>query len=142
MKDLKNLVNNINEKWTDIYHSLHYIHQENISHQAVRLLQHIEKREALTVGDLADYIGVSHNTASEHIKRLIKKGLVSKKRSSEDERRVFVIMTPEGRGVLNKHTRLDEDKLENVLENLSDSEAETVAKAFHFLSREARKCSW
>ncbi|MBM7094809.1 winged helix-turn-helix transcriptional regulator [Bacillus sp. H-16] len=137
---LKNTVSNINQSWTDIYHFLHYIHQDNISHQAVRLLQHIEKKQETTIGDLAAFLGVTHNTASEHIKRLIKKGFVSKQRSIEDERKVFVILTEEGSEVLYRHTRLDNEKLKNVLENLDESEIEMIEKAFALLSGEARKC--
>ncbi|MFC0562202.1 MarR family winged helix-turn-helix transcriptional regulator [Halalkalibacter alkalisediminis] len=136
----KNTVNNINQNWTDIYHLLHYVPQENISHQAIRLLQHIEKKQETTIGDLATYIGVTHNTASEHIKRLIKKGFVSKERSIEDERKVFVILTKEGNEVLYRHTRLDNEKLKSVLENLDASEIELIEKAFALLSHEARKC--
>ncbi|MED1826381.1 MarR family winged helix-turn-helix transcriptional regulator [Brevibacillus agri] len=137
---LKNTLNNINQNWTDIYHLLHYVHQENISHQAIRLLQHIEKKKETTIGDLATYIGVTHNTASEHIKRLIKKGFVSKQRSVEDERKVFVILTNEGKEVLYRNTRLDDEKLKNVLENLNPSEIEMIEKAFFLLSQGAKKC--
>jgi DNA-binding MarR family transcriptional regulator len=137
---LKTTLNNINHNWTDIYYLLHCVHQENISHQAIRLLQHIEKKEETTIGDLATYIDVTHNTASEHIKRLIKKGLVSKERSVEDERKVFVILTEEGREVLNRNTRLDDEKLKKVLENLNSSEIEIIEKAFFLLSQGAKKC--
>ncbi|WP_062049089.1 MarR family winged helix-turn-helix transcriptional regulator [Bacillus sp. JCM 19034] len=137
---LKNTINNINQNWTDIYHALHYVHQENLSHQAIRLLQHIEKKQETTIGDLANYLGVTHNTASEHIKRLIKKGFVSKERSIEDERKVIVILTKEGREVLYRNTRLDNEKLYKVLGNLSASEVEMIEKAFDLLSQEAKKC--
>ncbi|GAE37185.1 MarR family winged helix-turn-helix transcriptional regulator [Halalkalibacter akibai] len=137
---LKNTLNNINQNWTDIYHLLHCVHQENISHQAIRLLQHIEKKKETTIGDLATYIDVTHNTASEHIKRLIKKGLVTKERSVEDERKVFVILTEEGREVLNRNTRLDDEKLKKVLENLNSSEIEMIEKAFFLLSQGAKEC--
>jgi DNA-binding MarR family transcriptional regulator len=83
---------------------------------------------------------VTHNTASEHIKRLIKKGFVSKERSVEDERRVFVILTKEGSEVLYRNTRLDNEKLKNVLENLDTSDIEKIEKAFALLSQEAKKC--
>ncbi|RKL65873.1 MarR family transcriptional regulator [Salipaludibacillus neizhouensis] len=137
---LKNTINNINQNWTDIYHLLHFVHQENISHQAIRLLQHIEKKQKTTIGHLATFLGVTHNTASEHIKRLIKKGYVSKERSIVDERKVFVILTEEGSKVLYRHTRLDNEKLKNVLDNLDGSEIEMIEKSFDLLSQEARKC--
>lgn len=33
----------INQDWTDIYYHLHHKHHDGLSHQAVRLLQHLEK---------------------------------------------------------------------------------------------------
>ena len=51
-------------------------HDDQLSHQAVRMLQHIEKNRFVTIGHLARLLDVSHNTASEHVKRLIQKGLV------------------------------------------------------------------
>ncbi len=137
---LDNMIETINEQWTDIYYLLHYVHDDNITHQAIRLLQHIEKNKETTMGDLAKHLSVSHNTASEHTKRLIKKGLVTKRRSSIDERKVFVTLTEEGRNVLYRHTRLDKDKLRKVLENLRTSDLEIIQKAFSILNEGAKKC--
>jgi DNA-binding MarR family transcriptional regulator len=137
---LDNMIEAINEQWTDIYYLLHYVHDDNITHQAIRLLQHIEKNKETTIGDLAKHLNVSHNTASEHTKRLIKKGLVTKRRSSIDERKVFVTLTEEGRNVLYRHTRLDKDKLRKVLENLRTSDLEIIQKAFSILNEGAKKC--
>lgn len=33
----------MNQNWTDIYYHLHMKHDDQLSHQAVRMLQHIEK---------------------------------------------------------------------------------------------------
>lgn len=136
----KNTIKMVNQDWTDIYYLLHYVHQENISHQVIRLLQYTEKNKNVTVGDLAKHTNISNNTASEHIKRLIQKGFVTKKRCIQDERKVFVILTEEGNDVLHRHTQLDNEKLKNVLENLSDSDVETIQKGFQLLSQEAKKC--
>ncbi|CAG9620403.1 MarR family winged helix-turn-helix transcriptional regulator [Sutcliffiella rhizosphaerae] len=132
-------INSLNENWTNIYYLLHHVYEE-ISHQAIRLLQHIEKNRETTIGDLAKYLGVTHNTASEHIKRLITKGFVSKKRSVVDERKVCVILTERGSEILYRNTRLDDEKLNKVLEGLTKKDIELIEKAFSLLSREAKKC--
>ncbi|SFA42434.1 transcriptional regulator, MarR family [Parageobacillus thermantarcticus] len=137
---IDDIIELINEQWTDIYYLLHYVHEDNITHQAVRLLQYIEKNKEATIGDLAKHLAVSHNTASEHIKRLIKKGLVTKRRSSVDERRVLVVLTEEGRRVLYRHTRLDKDKLKEIFKQMDQSDIELIQKAFTILSEGARKC--
>jgi MarR family transcriptional regulator, organic hydroperoxide resistance regulator len=137
---IDDIIEMINEQWTDIYYLLHYVHEDNITHQAIRLLQYIEKNKEATIGDLAKHLAVSHNTASEHIKRLIKKGLVTKRRSSVDERRVLVVLTEEGRRVLYRHTRLDKDKLKEIFKQMDQSDIELIQKAFTILSEGARKC--
>lgn len=137
---LDEMVETINEQWTDIYYLLHYVYDDNLSHQAIRLLQYIEKNEKAIIGDLAKHLKVSHNTASEHTKRLMKKGLVTKRRSRTDERKVFVALTEKGRNVLYRHTRLDRDKLRKVLENLSPSDLEIIQKAFSVFSEGVKQC--
>ncbi|QQK79308.1 MarR family transcriptional regulator [Salicibibacter cibi] len=131
----------INQYWTDIYYHLHYRHTEQISHQAIRLLQHLDFQGKATVGELADFLSVGHNTASEHIKRLIEKGWLKKLRSAEDERRVFVEITASGKGVLQYNTQLNEEKLATILARLTEEEAATIGYALSILSREAQACS-
>ncbi|WP_080490437.1 MarR family winged helix-turn-helix transcriptional regulator [Clostridium sporogenes] len=140
MMELENKIKIINEEWTDIYYLLHYIDKENLTHQAIRLLQYIDKNKETTIGDIAKHINTSSNTASEHIKRLIKKGFVTKQRSEVDERKVIVKITEEGKYTLHRHTKLDKGKLEKVLRSLSDSELEIIQKGFLILSEGAKKC--
>ena len=71
-------VEELNSYWTSIYYHLHYTHQEKITHQTIRLLQHIDKSSSVGIKEIADYLHVSHNTASEHVKRRIEKGYVYK----------------------------------------------------------------
>lgn len=132
-------INKLNQQWTDIYYSLHYKQKDNISHQAIRLMQHIEKQGEATIGALAEYLSVSHNTASEHTKRLIQKGLAAKRRSQQDERKVLVVLTKKGRSVLEQHTQLDKEKLKEIIERISSSEKELIQQAFEILSKEAKQ---
>ncbi|WP_307893296.1 MarR family winged helix-turn-helix transcriptional regulator [Bacillus swezeyi] len=138
--DFEELIREINQDWTDIYYNLHYKHDDNLSHHAVRLLQHIEKNQYVTIGGLAELLDVSHNTASEHVKRLIQKNLVQKKRDSKDERKVYVTLSAEGKAAVNQHTRLDPKKLEKVLQQLNEDEIKTVKTTFSMLSREVKSC--
>ncbi|TFD94486.1 MarR family winged helix-turn-helix transcriptional regulator [Jeotgalibacillus sp. R-1-5s-1] len=136
MKEVKQL----NECWTDLYFNLHYHHEEKISHQAVRIMQLLEKSDEIGIKEIAAFLGVSHNTGSEHVKRLIDKKYIEKFRSKHDERRVVLALTESGRSVLHRHTSLDEKKLQMLLESLSDKERESVLNAFALLSEKAKSC--
>ncbi|QQK77697.1 MarR family transcriptional regulator [Salicibibacter cibarius] len=131
----------INRNWTEIYYHLHYEHQEPITHQAIRMLQYLDFNGKATVGELSNFLSVSHNTASEHVKRLIQKSWVAKIRSTEDERRVHVVITEDGKKILSRNTQLNEEKLANILNSLTKEEADTIKNAFAILSWEAKACS-
>ncbi|WP_059105280.1 MarR family winged helix-turn-helix transcriptional regulator [Shouchella shacheensis] len=137
----KPLCKTINQNWTEIYYHLHYEHQDPITHQAIRLLQHLDFNGKATVGELSHFLSVSHNTASEHVKRLIQKGWVKKIRSTEDERRVHVVITADGKNILVHNTQLNEEKLSSILDSMTKEEIETIKNAFAILSREAKACS-
>ncbi|MFC4410478.1 MarR family winged helix-turn-helix transcriptional regulator [Chungangia koreensis] len=130
----------INEYWTDIYYHLHYEHDEKITHQAVRILQHIEKSSSVGIREISDFLHVSQNTASEHVKRLIDKKFLEKKRDLTDERKVILNLTDRGREVLFRNTALDEDKLSVILRSLSDEEKSMIMKAFRLISEGAKSC--
>ncbi|KAA0941042.1 winged helix-turn-helix transcriptional regulator [Sporosarcina sp. ANT_H38] len=130
----------LNQYWTDIYFHLHYPHKEKISHQVVRILQLVDKQEETGINEIAAHIQVSHNTASEHAKRMIEKGYIVKGRDPLDERKVILNLTNLGDEVLHKNTSLDVDKLEQVLNQLDEDEKKLVEQALKILSERAKQC--
>ncbi|WP_282172356.1 MarR family winged helix-turn-helix transcriptional regulator [Cytobacillus firmus] len=129
----------LNHLWTDIYYQLRYNHQERIPHQSIRILQVIQKEEDVGIKEISESIKVSHNTASEHIKRLVEKKYVFKTRSIEDERKVILRLTDLGSDVLHRHSSLDEEKLQKVLfKQMSAEERESILEAFTLLKERAK----
>ncbi|UFT98336.1 MarR family winged helix-turn-helix transcriptional regulator [Radiobacillus kanasensis] len=124
----------LNQYWTDIYYHLHYQHEEKLTHQAIRIMQHVEKNKAIGINELAEQMNVSQNTASEHIKRLIKKEYVSKERDSKDERKVILALTEDGEDVLYRNTSLDETKLQLIMEQLGEEERKKIMEGLQLLS--------
>lgn len=130
----------LNKCWTDIYFHLHYPHKEKISHQAIRILQFIDKQEGVGIKEIASYIQVSQNTASEHVKRMIEKNYMLKKRDPEDERKVILQLTSVGEDVLHKNTSLDEEKLESLFNQFTEDEKAIVLTGLTLLSERAKQC--
>jgi DNA-binding MarR family transcriptional regulator len=128
------MIKEINKYFTDIYFNLHPSHEEAISHQSVRILQMVQKKQYVMIGDIAERLCISHNTASEHVKKLVSNGWLYKERSEQDQRKVYLHLTDLGLSVLKKNTELDEEKLRNALSKLSDSQREKVVEAFRLLS--------
>ncbi|PQZ59420.1 MULTISPECIES: MarR family winged helix-turn-helix transcriptional regulator [Bacillus] len=128
----------INPHWETIYYHLRYEYEDNLSHQAIRILQIISREKDITIGKVASELGLSHNTASEHVKRLIQKGFIIKERNKQDERVVNLTLTTEGIEALEKHTLLDKEKIQILESQLSKEEQQLIAKAFSLLAKEAK----
>ncbi|KFN14719.1 MarR family winged helix-turn-helix transcriptional regulator [Bacillus pseudomycoides] len=129
---------NINQNWETIYYHLRYEYEDNLSHQAIRILQIISRETETTIGKVASELGLSHNTASEHVKRLIQKRFVIKERNKQDERVVNLTLTTEGKEALTKHTLLDEEKLKILESQFSKEEQQLIEKAFSLLAKESK----
>jgi MarR family transcriptional regulator, organic hydroperoxide resistance regulator len=121
------------EDFTQLYYYCHSPYKEEIGHRALRALQYIAMNAQSTVQDIATYLGVAHNTASELIRRLVERGVVRKHRSTTDERVVHVIVTDDGRQVLRDQTGLDRDKLSQCLSEMPPHDVERIHQAFQTL---------
>ncbi|RWR13218.1 MarR family winged helix-turn-helix transcriptional regulator [Siminovitchia fortis] len=132
------MIQEINQYYTDIYFNLHQSQEESISHQSVRILQMVQKRKYVMIRDIAERLSVSHNTASEHVKKLVDKGWVYKERSEEDQRKVYLHLTDAGSTILKKNTELDEEKLQAALDRLTINERKQVVKALELLSEASK----
>lgn len=128
------MINQINRYFTDIYFKLHSAHSEAISHQSVRILQVVHKEQFVMIRNIAEHLSISHNTASEHVTKLVSKGWIYKERYEKDQRKVYLHLTELGLKILKQNTELDEEKLQQALGKLSDQERLQVVKAFQLLS--------
>ena len=92
------------------------------------VLGHLED-SSQSVGKLADLCGAAQNTMSEIVQRLQRRGLVEKRRSQSDQRVVLVGVTKKGRQVFAKHRTMLTKVHEQVLQNLSAEQRETLLES-------------
>ncbi|WP_410501343.1 MarR family transcriptional regulator [Exiguobacterium acetylicum] len=130
----------ISSDFAKIYYQLHPRFEENLSHQSVRILQHIQFTTNPTIKEIAEAFRLSHNTTSEHVKKLEKLGYIEKKRNPEDQRQVTIGLTNEGDAVVRRHTELDPERLNQVLATMSETERESIEQAFQLLREAADDC--
>jgi len=57
------MIQDINKYFTDIYFNLHPTQEEVISHQSVRILQMVQKKQYVVIRDIAGQLSILHNTA-------------------------------------------------------------------------------
>ncbi|AJS58309.1 MarR family winged helix-turn-helix transcriptional regulator [Paenibacillus sp. IHBB 10380] len=137
---MNNKIALLNQYWTDIYYYLHYPHEEIVTHQIIRILQLVDKQVDVGINEVAASLKVTHNTASEHVKRIIEKNYLFKKRDTFDERKVILCLTDMGKEALHRNTCLDEQKLASILNELSANEKEIVVNGLKILSERVKQC--
>lgn len=131
----------LNDYWTNIYYHLHYPHKEKVTHQIIRLLQHVQKNDQTGINHISSYLKISHNTASDHVKRAMEKEYLVKQRDPLDERKVILRLTDRGTKVLYHNTSLDEEKVATILTELTHDEQQLIEHAFKLLSERAKQCT-
>lgn len=90
---------------------------------AMRLLW---REGSLSVGELSEKLGLDSGTVTPLVKRLIAMGLVTKARRADDERRVDISLTEEGRALESKSATALEC-VSNALAMDTETAAETLS---------------
>src|SRR6266849_6340364 len=83
-----------------LYHLIrrtsHPVHRAEITPEQYWLLRLLRRKDALSVGELAEALGVTGSSVTTACKRLENAGLVIRERQSDDERMVRVMLTAQG----------------------------------------------
>ncbi|HSF20255.1 MAG TPA: MarR family transcriptional regulator [Vicinamibacteria bacterium] len=93
------------------------------------VLQELVRSGTLATGELAHRIHLAQGTVSEILERLEERGLVERRRSSEDKRRMDCSSTPAGAELLAQKPSLLQERFVSELERLSDWERSFLLSA-------------
>jgi len=84
--------------------------------QHYQLLLHVkglpESKQA-TIGEIAERLQIQHHSTVELVDRMSARGLVKRKRASEDRRQVLLELTPKGEKVIRELAHLHREELRN-----------------------------
>ncbi len=83
-------------------------------HQALLAIKGFPGRDRVSVGELAERLQVAHHSAVGLVDRLVMERLVVREPSAEDRRRVFVALTEQGEGVLEKLASAHHEQLRRI----------------------------
>ena len=99
-------------------------------HQLLLALKGLPEGRKATIGELAERLQIQHHSTVELIDRMVERDLVQRSRDDEDQRRVFIKLTPQGEEVLRKLSLLHHTELQTTgptlvqaLNRLIDTEA-------------------
>src|SRR6478672_7740671 len=89
--------------------------------------QQLADRPADSLNDLADRTATHQSSVSVVVRRLVDRGLVTRRTSTTDKRRVQIAATPEGEKLLVGAPRTIQMRLMNAVGTLPPADQETLA---------------
>ena len=82
---------------------------------------------------IAKELSVTVGTLTIAINSLVKKGYVTRQRSNEDRRVVYISLSDNGRKAYKHHADFHRKMIQGIMEELNEQELEVLVKAIHHL---------
>jgi DNA-binding MarR family transcriptional regulator len=105
-----------------------------VSAQQRLMLRCVGKFPGITAGQLASLLHVDAGTVSATLRRLENKGLLERRRTSQDRRRVSLGLTARGQRVTEPQERTVEHALDCLVEQISGDELYAARRALDALA--------
>jgi MarR family transcriptional regulator, lower aerobic nicotinate degradation pathway regulator len=99
------------------------------------LLRALEERDQLAIGELAVMARTQQSTVSIIVQRLVRNGLVSRRASPDDARRVLLTLTVQGRATLRHAPVPPTARLLSALQDLAPAERRALLRGLEALHR-------
>ena len=141
MQDFPKLLNSI---LMQAYHNILRVEEEflqkrsriNLSIREMHLIECVGEGEdgEKTAGEIADYLKIARPSATVAIKKLERKGYLSKKAGGEDGRVVHVSLTREGRKIFLYHKRYHANMVAEIGSCFDETEQECLVRAINKLN--------
>lgn len=93
------------------------------------VLSALERLESASQTQIVDATGIDRSTLADIVKRLVKRGLLTRRRSRSDARAYVVRLTPDGRAMLNATKPAAQRVEERLLEQMPDMRREALIAA-------------
>lgn len=95
-----------------------------VTSQQRMIIRYVGRYPGMTAGQLATHFHLDPGTVSAALDRLEQKGLIERRRSARDKRRVVLGLTPDGRAIDASVVGLAEQALNALLETLPPEDVE------------------
>ena len=129
----ENLLKEINKVCEELFYSNAFEEQRCSSEE--RVLWLIEKAGgSINPKQLSDIMNVTMPRITTILNGMDNKGLIERQTSTQDRRKVIVMITKKGRAVNKKHKKMIEDCNNKVNEQATEAEMETILKYFKTFS--------
>lgn len=95
------LLHKVGQYGTDVFAS--EAGESGLTPRQFAVLAVIETQEGLSQTDLVEITGIDRSTLADIVRRMLKKGLVARKRTREDQRTYAIKLSAVGRRILDQH---------------------------------------
>ena len=106
-----------------------------ITNAQIFLLQQLQEDDALSINDLAARARIGQSAVSIVVGHLVRRGLVRRRRSAMDGRRVLVSLTAAGRTLVRRAPEPPTARLLTALGGLEDRELRALSRGVNALAR-------
>jgi DNA-binding MarR family transcriptional regulator len=113
----------------------------HITFVQMRVLWLLESGSPCTMGEVAQTLSVTRPTATAIVNRLVSRGFIARERDTKDRRVVNLKMRPRGTAFLATRRRLFRERLEQMLEPLSQSERKRLLTALKVVNKAVQMTS-
>ncbi len=110
--------------------------KSEISYEQFKVLFQLYGKEKVNMNEIGENICISNSASTVLIDKLIKMGLVERKRSEKDRRLVEVFMTTDGKELLNKIIQRRHKLIGEILNKITLEEREFISKALIIFNKE------
>lgn len=107
---------------------------EDVTLAQYRVLIELATRGPQRLADLADALRVDRSTATRMCDRLVRKGLVHRRRTTEDRRGVRISLSPAGGELVAEVTRRRRREIADIVKRISGSHRPLVVEALRAFS--------
>ena len=124
-----------------LWGALHRGDEPGLSQHERQLLHHVPASGGVALMDLARHLALPKSTASVVVKDLERRGFVRRRRDRNDERRLAIVLTAEGRRRVAADTVLEPDRLARALAALPEARRVALLDAVDALADAAERTS-
>lgn len=124
-----------------LWGALHRGDEPGLSQHERQLLHHVPTSGGVALMDLARHLALPKSTASVVVKDLERRGFVRRRRDRNDERRLAIVLTAEGRRRVAADTVLEPQRLARALAALPEARRVTLLDAVEQLAEAAERTS-
>lgn len=99
---------------------------EDLSQHERQLLHHVGDERGVSLGVVARHLGIPKSSASERVKSLERRGFLTRRRDTQDERRLSIVLTDAGVARVRRDSVLDLARLAAALKKMSAQERKAL----------------